>query len=94
MVKVGCKPGPSTILTDEEEDKLAAYLITIADMGYGIKQDSYGDDFYDCRKSHRKHPFKEEKGGCAWFEDFQRCHLNLTICSPQSYSYNRAISAN
>jgi len=29
-VKVGCKPGPSTILTYEEEDKLA-------DMGYGIQ---------------------------------------------------------
>jgi len=94
-VKVGCKPGPSTVLTDEEEDKLAAYLITMADMGYGIKRDTVMEmAFMIAEKSHRKHPFKEGKAGRAWFEGFQRRHLNLTIRSPQSLSYNRAISAN
>jgi len=36
-VRMGCKPGPTTVLTDEEEDKLVSYLISMADMGYGIK---------------------------------------------------------
>ena len=39
-VKMGCRPGPSTILTEEEEDKLVSYLITMADMGYGIRRET------------------------------------------------------
>jgi len=33
-----CRSGPRTILTDEEEQKLIAHLITMADMGYGVKR--------------------------------------------------------
>ena len=32
-VKLGSKPGTGTILTEEEKDKLAAFLVTMADMG-------------------------------------------------------------
>ena len=47
-VKPGSKPGPGTILTEEEEDKLAAYLVTMADMGHGIKQErDFKDDIHD-----------------------------------------------
>ena len=93
-VSMGCRPGPSTILTDEEE-KLVAYLITMADMGYGIKRDTVMEmAFMIVEKSHKQHPFKEGKAGRAWFEGFLRRHPKLTIRSPQSLSYSRAICAN
>ena len=39
-VALGCKPGPSTILSDEEEHILCKYIIELGDMGYGLmKQD-------------------------------------------------------
>ena len=38
-VECGCRPGPSTVLK-EEEDKLAIYLIEMADMGFGLSRES------------------------------------------------------
>ena len=36
-VEVGARPGPATILTDEEEeDMLVKNLVEMADMGYGL----------------------------------------------------------
>ena len=93
-VKLGSKPGPGTILT-EKEDKLAAYLVTMADMGYGIKRDMVMEmAFMIAEKNDRKHPFREGRAGRAWFEGFQRRHPKLTIRSPQALAYNRAICAN
>ena len=34
-VEVGARPGPATILTDEEEDMLVKYLVEMADIWYG-----------------------------------------------------------
>lgn len=39
-VKAGCKPGPRTVLTDEEEDLLARYLIQMSEMGFGPSCDT------------------------------------------------------
>ena len=39
FVAMGCKPGPATILSDEEEDLLCEYIINIADMGYGLTRE-------------------------------------------------------
>ena len=35
-VDLGCRPGPSTVLTVEEETKLAEYVVMMADMGFGL----------------------------------------------------------
>ena len=45
-------------------------------------------------KSQKQHPFKDGKAGHAWFEGFLQRHPKLTIRSPQSLSYSRAICAN
>ena len=36
FVELNCKPGPCTVLvlTDEEKDRLAGYLVEMADIGY------------------------------------------------------------
>jgi len=93
-VRMGCKPGPTTVLTDEE-DKLVSYLISMADMGNGIKRDTVMEmAFMIAEKTHKDHPFTDGKAGRAWFEGFLRRHPKLTIRSPQALLYNRAICAN
>ncbi len=94
-VKAGCRPGPGTVLTEEEEGHLARYLVQMADMGFGLSRDTVMRLAYKIvEKAQRKHPFKDEKAGRAWFEGFRRRHPKLTIRSPQPLSYCRAISAN
>lgn len=35
-VAVGCQPGPKSVLTEEEETRIATYLIEMSDVGYGL----------------------------------------------------------
>ena len=61
-VTLGCKPGPATILTDE--DLLCKYLIEISDMGYGLtKEDVQRLAFSLVVKMGRKHPFTNGMAG-------------------------------
>ena len=93
-VSIDCKPGPPTVLLREEEDKVAEYLITMADMGYGVNRETVMHIAYTiAEKTGRKHPFTGESAGRSWFEGFQRRHPELTIRTPLPLSYNRAVSA-
>ena len=38
-VEVDCKPGPSTVLTADEEVKLASYIVTMSDMRFGLTRE-------------------------------------------------------
>lgn len=90
----GCRPGPATVLTEEEEDQLASYLTQMSDMGFGLSRDTVvclAFKIVDCAQ--RKHPFKDQKAGRAWFDGFCRRHPRLTIRAPQPLSYFRAQSA-
>lgn len=95
FVEINCKRGPSTVLTDEEEDRLAKYLVEMADVGYGLNRETVMKmAFKIAEASHRKHPFKGETAGRAWMDGFHRHHPNLTIRSPQSLSHCRALCSN
>ena len=39
-VKPGCRPMPSTVLSEEEEELLARYLIDMSEMGFGLSRDT------------------------------------------------------
>ena len=94
-VAIDCRPGPRTVLTEEEETKLADYLLRMSEMGYGLTREGVmGLAYSIVEKSKRPHPFQNGSAGRAWFEGFMRRRPNLTIRSPQSLSYCRAISAN
>ena len=94
-VEAGCRPRPSTILTDEEEDKLANCLVQMADMGFGLSRDTVIEiAFIIVEKSQRKHPFQDSKAGHAWFNGFRRHHPKLTVCSPRLLSHCRALCSN
>ena len=38
-VTLDCRPGPPTVLTSEEENLLARYIVDMADMGFGLGRD-------------------------------------------------------
>ena len=95
MVDIVCRPGPCTVLTEEEEKRLAVYIADMAEMGFGLtKEDILRLAFRIVDKTGRQHPFKDGLAGRAWFEGFKSRHTNLTIRTPQPLSYNRAICAN
>ena len=92
-VKVGCRPGPATVLS--AEDQLVAYLISMADMGYGLSREMVMRIAYViAEKSHKNHPFSGGSAGRSWFDGFKKCHPILTIRTPQPLSYCRARCAN
>ena len=94
-VAMGCKPGPATILSDEEEDLLCEYIINIADMGYGLTREDIQQ--LGCKiaeKTGYTHPVKDGKAGRGWFDGFKARHPKLSFRTPQSLSFARAVSAN
>ena len=94
-VSIDCRPGPSTVLTEEEEEHLANYLVQMSDMGFGLSPDAVKNIAYRIvEKNNRKHPFKNNAAGQDWFKGFCRHHPKLTIRMPQPLSYCRAISSN
>ena len=47
------RPGPATVLTEEEEVALASYLVQMADMGFGVSKDVImAMAYYIVEKSH------------------------------------------
>ena len=72
VVEMDCKPGPKTVLTKEEEDRLMNYLIQMADMGYGLsREDVMFMAYAIVERSGRKHPFQNDKAGRGWFDGFR-----------------------
>jgi hypothetical protein len=95
LVAVDCRPGPRTVLSEEEEIKLAKYLIQMSEMGYGLTREGVmGLAYSIVQKTKRPHPFQNGSAGRAWFEGFMRRNPNLTIRSPQPLSYCSAASGN
>ena len=95
VVEEGCKPGPCTVLTKDEEQRLARYIVDMADMGFGLSRDDIRSTAYKIAEAcGRAHPFHNEMAGVPWLDGFFRRHPNLTLRKPQPLSYNRAVSAN
>ena len=80
LLAVDARPGPSTVLTREEEDKLYQYCLDMADMGYGLTiEDIKVVAYRIVAGSGRSHPFKEGSAGCDWYEGFLRRHPQLSL---------------
>ena len=93
-VDLGCRPGPFTILTVEEETKLAEYVVMMADMGFGLsREDLQVTAFRIVDQSGRSHPFRNGMAGPAWLNGFFARHPKLVHRTAQPLSYSRAVSA-
>ena len=90
LVAVDARPGPSTVLT-REENKLCQYCLNMADMGYGLTiEDIKVVAYHIVAGSGRSHPFKEGSAGRDWYEGFLRGHPQLSLRKPEALSYARA----
>ena len=93
-VSMGCKPGPATVLTAAEEEKLASYIVSMCEMGFGLsREDVQVIAFRLAERSGRPHPFHNGMAGRAWIDGFFHRHPKLTLRTAQSLSYSRAFSA-
>ena len=88
------KPGPATVLTKEEEQKLCDYCLKMCDMGYGLTVEDVRRTAYQiANTSGRPHPFKDGKAGRDWYDGFVRRFPTLTLRKEEALSYMRAKSA-
>ena len=94
IVAMGSRPGPAPVLSSME-DRLAQYLVDMADMGFGLsRQEVMRLAFQIAEESGIKHPFQNCTAGRKWFEAFRSRHPNLTLRTPEALSYARAKSVN
>lgn len=94
-VEMGCQPGPATVLTEEQEERLCQYLIQMSEIGYGLTRDDIMCLAYNMAElSLQHHPFKNGKAGRGWFEGFMSRQPKLTLRKPQPLSHCRALCAN
>ena len=69
----GCKPGPATVLIEDEEECLASYLMQMTQMGFGLSHETVMClAFKVVEGTQRKHPFRDQKAGRALFDAFCR----------------------
>ena len=79
-VDLDCKSGPPTVLNEDEEDRLAQYVVEMADMGSGLSpEDVRYTAFRIADASGRPHPFQNGMAGYAWLEGFRAWHPRLAV---------------
>ena len=89
IVAMGSRPGPTPVLSSME-DRLAHYLVEMANMGFGLsRQEVMRLAFQIAEENGIKHPFKNCTAGRKWFEAFRFRHPNLTLRTPEALSYAR-----
>ena len=94
-VALDTRPGPSTVLSKEEEDLLSKYVVDMADMGFGLsREDVMRMAFVIAEKTGKQHPFKDERAGRGWYEGFKSRHPYLTLRAPQPLSYCHVLCSN
>ena len=88
-VDLDCKSGPPTVLNEDEEDRLAQYVVEMADMGFGLSpEDVRYTAFRIADASGRPHPFQNGMAGYAWLEGFRAWHPRLAVRTAQSLSHS------
>ena len=95
ITSLECNSGPPTVLTVEEEEKLAHYCVQMADMGFGLsREDVMITAFNIVDHSGKAHPFTHGQAGRSWFDGFRERHPHLTYRSAQALSRAHAACGN
>jgi len=83
----GTKSGPETMLTPENEEQLAAYLIDVSKQGYGKSRDVMATAIAKKRG-------KIIKGGSLskkWWQDFLKRHPEISTRASQNFGLVRTL---
>jgi hypothetical protein len=72
------RPGPSPVLTDDEELLVCEWIIEMARRGIPLMLNNLLDSIQHIMQSDaRPNPFKDGRPGVAWFRAFLRRHPNI-----------------
>lgn len=90
--EVGCKSGPSTVLTRDEESTLVDWLVHMAKVGFGRTRNELLDTVKVILQTDgRPNPFKENRPGKDWYYAFVKRHPELGERTPQQLAKERAV---
>lgn len=92
------KPGPTMYLAEQQEDKLAKYLLHMAQIGYGIPRkdipnivkkilDDADKDGYVLPSGEK---FKDNKPSICWVYRFLGRHPEISARTPENFGFQRA----
>lgn len=85
------KPGPSTILSESEENEIVEWIIECCEKGFPVtKNQLLASVEVICLKTGRKNSFKNNKPGRHWFENFMKRHPEISKRLAENVSLNRA----
>lgn len=88
------RPGPSTILTAEEENEIVGYCLNMQKLGFGLTKPAVNTMIMEIlRNNPRPHSFKDKPGKALW-ERFMRDHKELSFRVPQELTAARAAKSN
>lgn len=84
-------PGPSTVLSDQEENELVEWIFFCCSQGFPVTKQKLIDSVkLLCDNDNRKTPFVNNKPGMSWFEAFVKRHPNVAERVPENLSVTRA----
>jgi len=83
-VEVGSRPGPPSVLTKAEEDKLVDYCLHMAKCGYGRTREQVclTVKFIDC--DGQPNPFEDNMPGRKWWDSLKSGTLK-SLCNVQGH---------
>ncbi|XP_071649202.1 uncharacterized protein [Temnothorax longispinosus] len=88
---IGRKPGPPTILSTEEEAKIARWMLYLSQRGFPVtKTQLIHSVTYLIKQLDRETPFTDGRPGRHWYEGFLRRHPEISISAPQTLPKSRA----
>ena len=83
-------PGPSPVLTDEDEKALVDWIIEMARIGYGrTRQQVFKTVKKILDRTGRPNPFVDNRPGKAWWYAFLKRHPQLAIRTPEPLQLSR-----
>lgn len=89
------RPGPPTILTEEEEQELTGYCLNLQKLGFGLTRSAVNYTVMQIiQLDGRNHPFADGGPGQAWWMRFLLDHPELSFRVPQALTQARAQKAN
>jgi DDE superfamily endonuclease len=89
------RPGPPTVLTEEEERQLAGYCLNMQRLGFGLTKATINVKVLEIlRAGNRNHPFAKGGPSKDWWHRFMNDHPELSFRVPQALTAARAQRGN
>ena len=90
-LQIGVRPGPASILSPEEEQRIVDYAVHMGQIGYGRTREQIFDIVAKIvTKDGCPNPFVDGKPGRKWWALFKKRHPEISLCTPEKLQLARA----